>query len=283
MPCSARRSWSLTGFGVGWVNSAADYSRYLPRSASTGGVVFWPTFGGSLPVVILVAYGVLLCASDEKLSKAVALDPIGALTTILPTWFLVPFALVAIGGLVSGAVLDIYSSGLTLLTIGLPTPRWVAAAIDGVVMVLGTIYIVWVADSFLGVFMAFLIILGVPMAAWCGIFLADLLLRRRDYDEAKLFDSSASGYGAVDVAAVATMLVATVVGWGLVIDTTGAGKGLSWLGFLLAPLGLGGRDGAWAYANLGVPVALAIGFIGCLVTRAGVVRRQEAGVRQARR
>jgi len=33
-------------------------------------------------------------------------------------------------------------------------------------MILGTIYIVWVADSFLGVFMAFLIILGVPMAAW---------------------------------------------------------------------------------------------------------------------
>ena len=102
----------MTGFGVGWVNSAADYSRYLPRTASTRGVVGWPTLGGSLPVVILVAYGVLLCASDDKLSEAVALDPVGALTTILPTWFLVPFALVAIGGLVSGAVLDIYSSGL---------------------------------------------------------------------------------------------------------------------------------------------------------------------------
>jgi NCS1 family nucleobase:cation symporter-1 len=266
----------MTGFGVGWVNSAADYSRYLPRSSSTGGVVGWPTLGGSLPVVVLVAYGVLLCASDGKLSQAVALDPIGALTTILPTWFLVPFALVAIGGLVSGAVLDIYSSGLTLLTLGLPTPRWVAAAIDGVLMVLGTIYIVWMATSFLGIFMAFLIILGVPMAAWCGIFLADLLLRRRDYDELKLFDSSDRGYGSFNVAPVALMTVATLVGWGLVIDTTGAGKGLSWLGFLLGPLGLGGRDGGWAYANLGVPVALAVGFVGYLATRAGAVRRQEA-------
>jgi nucleobase:cation symporter-1, NCS1 family len=266
----------MTGFGVGWVNSAADYSRYLPRSASTPGVVGWPTVGGSLPVVILVAYGVLLCASDAKLSAAVAVDPIGALTTILPTWFLVPFALVAIGGLVSGAVLDIYSSGLTLLTLGLRTPRWVAAAIDGVLMVLGTIYIVWVADSFLGIFMAFLIILGVPMAAWCGIFLADLLVRRRDYDEHKLFDHSASGYGSVNVVSVALMVVATLLGWGLVIDTTGAGKGLSWLGFLLGPTGLGGRDGAWAYANLGVPVALAVGFLGYLITRTGAVRRQEA-------
>jgi nucleobase:cation symporter-1, NCS1 family len=266
----------MTGFGVGWVNSAADYSRYLPRSASTRGVVGWPTFGGSLPVVILVAYGVLLCASDDKLSKAVALDPIGALTTILPTWFLVPFALVAIGGLVSGAVLDIYSSGLTLLALGLRTPRWVAAAFDGVLMVLGTIYIVWVADSFLGIFMAFLIILGVPMSAWCGIFLADLLVRRRDYDEVALFDHTDSTYGRANPVAVLLMAVATVVGWGLVIDTTGAGKGLSWLGFLLGPLGLGGRGGGWAYANLGVPVALVVGFVGYLLLQSNAVRRQEA-------
>ncbi len=72
------------------------------------------------------------------------------------------------------------------------------------------------------------------------------------------------------------MLAATLVGWGLVVDTTGAGKGLSWLGFLLGPLGLGGRDGAWAYANLGVPVALVIGFLGYLVLQAGAVRREEA-------
>ena len=266
----------MTGFGVGWVNSAADYSRYLPRTASTRGVVFWPTFGGSLPVVVLVGYGVLLCASDDQLSQAVALDPIGALTTILPTWFLVPFALVAIGGLVSGAVLDIYSSGLTLLALGLRTQRWVAAAIDGVLMILGTIYIVWVADSFLGLFMAFLIVLGVPMAAWCGIFLADLLLRRTDYDEAKLFDAGPAGYGSVRPVSVVLMVVATLVGWGLVIDTTGAGTGLSWLGFLLGPLGLGGRDGGWAYANLGVPVALLVGFAGYALTQAGAVRRQES-------
>jgi hypothetical protein len=71
------------------------------------------------------------------------------------------------------------------------------------------------------------------------------------------------------------MVVATLVGWGLVIDTTGAGKGLSWLGFLLGPLGLGARRG-WAYANLGVPVALALGFAGYVATQAGAVRRQEA-------
>jgi hypothetical protein len=83
-------------------------------------------------------------------------------------------------------------------------------------------------------------------------------------------------YGSFNAVSVVVFVVATAVGWGLVIDTTGAGKGLSWLGFLLGPLGFGGRDGAWAYANLGVPVALVIGFLGYLGLQASAVRRQES-------
>ena len=41
-------------------------------------------------------------------------------------------------------------------------------------MIAGTIYIVFFADDFLGQFMGFLTTLGVPIAAWCGIMLADL-------------------------------------------------------------------------------------------------------------
>ncbi len=264
----------MTGFGVGWVNTGADYSRYLPRDSSTAGVVWWPTFGGSLPVVILVTYGILLAGSSQKLSDAIGSDPIGALTTILPTWFLLPFAIVAVLGLVSGAVMDIYSSGLTLLTLGLPAPRWVAAAIDGVLMVLGAIYIVWISGAdFIYVFEGFLITLGVPMAAWCGVFLADLLLRRRDYDEAALFDARGR-YGAVGLPAVVSMVVAAVVGWGLVVAPFGS-KGLGWLGYFLEPFGLDGKTGTWAFANLGVPVALVIGFVGYLLLGAWHVRRQD--------
>jgi purine-cytosine permease-like protein len=267
----------LTGFGIGWVNAAADYSRYLPRTVRTAGVVFWPTFGGSLPVVLLVSYGVLLCAGHPELSDSIGADPIGALTTVLPDWFLVPFALVAVGGLVSGAILDIYSSGLTLLALGLRAPRWLAALVDGVLMILGTIFIVWIADDFLSVFMAFLIILGVPMSGWCGIFLADLLMRRYPYDERALFARTDDGadYGLVRWESVLLLAAATAVGWGLVIDTTGAADNLTWLGYLLEPLGLGGREGEWAYANLGVPAALVVGFVGYLLLGARAVRRQE--------
>ncbi len=273
----------VSGFGISWVNSAADYSRYLPRRASSRGVIGWTTLGGSLPLVILVAYGVLLAGSDPDLSAALAADPIGALTVALPGWFLVPFAVVAVAGLVSGALLDIYSSGLTLLTLGLPTPRWVAAAIDGVIMIVGTIYIVWFAGDFLTPFFAFLVTLAVPIAAWCGIFLADLLLRRRNYDDADLFDARGR-YGAVNPVGLGSMVVATVIGWGLVVSTAADGyapeaAGFGWQGYLLEPLGLGPKlDGAWTYANLGVIVALVLPFIAYLLLGRSRVRRQEADI-----
>ncbi len=263
----------MTGFGLGWVNSGGDYSRYLPRTASGRGVVLWTTVGASVAPLVLVFYGLLLAGSDPKLAEAIGTDPVGALTTLLPTWYLVPFALVAIGGLIGGAVLDIYSSGLALLTLGLKVPRWVAAGIDGIIMVLGTIYFVWVADSFFLPFQGFLITLGVPIAAWCGVFLADLLQRHRDYAEADLFDPRGR-YGAFGWAAVGSMVVATVVGWGLVTNTYA--ESLAWQGYLLGPVGLGGRDGAWAFANVGVLAALVLGFVGYLLTARTAVRRQEA-------
>ena len=230
----------FSGFGISWVNSAADYSRYLPRSASSRGIVWWTTFGGSLPLVILLTYGVLLAGSDPKLSAALAVDPIGALTIVLPDWFLLPFAIVAVAGLVSGALLDIYSSGLTLLTLGLPVQRWMAAGLDGVIMVIGTIYIVWVADDFLTPFFAFLVTLAVPISAWCGIFLADLLLRKREYDATDLADPRGR-YGSFNAVSVGLMVVSSVIGWGLVVSTARGYEpeacGFGWQGFLLEPLG----------------------------------------------
>ena len=112
--------FGVTGIGLGWVNCAADYSRYLPRTASSKAVVGWTVLGASVVPIVLVIYGAALSASSKDLSEAIAMDPIGALTSLLPTWFLIPFALVAILGLVGGAILDLYSSGLALVSIGVP-------------------------------------------------------------------------------------------------------------------------------------------------------------------
>ena len=262
----------LTGFGLGWVNAAGDYSRYLPRHASSAGVVGWTTFGASLGPVVLLIIGLMLAGSSQELSEAIATDPIGALTTLLPTWFLVPFALVAVLGLIGGAVLDIYSSGLALLSAGLPVPRFLAAAIDGVLMIAGSIYLVFIADNFIGPFQGFLITLGVLIAAWCGIFLGDFALRRRPYASSELLNPRGR-YGSVRPLSLVLMAIGTVVGWGLV--TNSFAGWLAWQGYLLGPFGLGGREGSWAYANLGVLAALLIGFVGTLVLGRRAIRAEE--------
>ena len=260
----------MTAFGLGWVNAAADYSRYLPRSTSGAGVFGWTTFGGAIAPVFLVVYGLLLAGSSPKLSEAIGADPIGALASLLPTWFLVPFAIVSILGLIGGSVLNIYSSGLALLSAGVRVPRYVAAGIDGVIMVVGTVYVAFFANDFVGPFQGFLITLGVPISAWCGVFIADVLLRRRPYAEADLLDPRGR-YGSVRWSAVALVVVGTLLGWGLVTSSTPA---FAWQGYLLGPLG--GREGDWAFANLGVLLALLIGFVGTLLLTARRVRRQES-------
>jgi NCS1 family nucleobase:cation symporter-1 len=183
---------------------------------------------------------------------------------------------VVVLGLIGGALLDIYSSGLSLLAAGLRVPRPVAASIDGTLMVLGTVAVVFFADDFIGPFQGFLITLGVPIAAWCGIMLADIALRKRNYAEAELFDPRGR-YGSVQPVPLILLVLGTFLGWGLVTNTF-AGW-LDWQGYLLEIFGLGGRDGAWAYANLGVLVAFLIGLVGTLALRRRAVRAQEDLVR----
>jgi nucleobase:cation symporter-1, NCS1 family len=190
----------MAGLGIGWVNAAADYSRYLPRSASSRAVVWWTTAGASVGPLILIMFGVLLAADNPDLASSS--NPIGVLAGPLPTWFLVPYMISAVGGMVAGALLDIYSSGLNLLALGLRIPRYKSVAIDGVLMILGNIYILFV----------------------------DLWLwRSGGYIERDLFSGEAS-YGFVNVAGVASFLVATFIGLGLVTSTSPIFR---WVGYLL--------------------------------------------------
>jgi purine-cytosine permease-like protein len=263
--------FGITGIGLGWVNAAADYSRYLPRTVSSKAVVGWTVLGASIVPIVLVIYGAALSASSKDLSEAIAMDPIGALTTLLPTWFLIPFALVAILGLVGGAILDLYSSGLALVSIGVPIKRHKAAIIDAAIMLVGAIYIVWIADNFFYPFQGFLITLGVPVAVWSSIFVADVVMRKKAYSQADLFDPKGV-YGSVNKGSIALMFVGSIIGWGFVTNTFA--PWLEWQGYLLGLIG--GKDGAWAYSNIGVIFALIFGFAGHVLLSYRKIRAQES-------
>lgn len=265
----------LTGFGLGWINISADWSRYQSRTTSDRSIVFWNTLGGASAPVLLVVAGLLLAGSDSSLLDKIGSDPVGALTLLLPSWALIPFWLTAVLSLISGAVLGIYSSGLTLLSLGIKLPRPVAAGIDGLLLTIGTIYVVFFAPDFKGPFESFLLTLGVPLAAWAGIMIADTLRRKREYADAELFDPRGR-YGAFDWISLGTFVTAIAVGWGMVVN-------LPWQGYLMEPLRLafynaaeGYWEGDWGYANLGILFALVFSFLVTYFARAGKIHRQEA-------
>jgi nucleobase:cation symporter-1, NCS1 family len=242
----------MAGLGIGWVNAAADYSRYLPKFVSSRAVVGWTVFGASIAPLVLIVFGVLLAADEPDL--ATSANPIGVLAEPLPTWFLVPYLLVAVGGLVAGAVLDIYSSGLNLLTLGLRVPRYQSVVIDGVLMVAGSIYILFFNESFFLPFQGFLITLGVLLASWAAIFLVDMLRfrLREGYPEEDLA-SHTGRYGAWNAAGVGSFLVAVFIGLGMV--TSGAWV-FSWAGYLLRWFGW--EDSAFGSSSLGLLISFVV-------------------------
>jgi len=104
-----------------------------------------------------------------------------------------------------------------------------------------------------------LITIGVPLAAWSAIFVADVLLRKRVYED-ELFNPFGR-YRGVNWSAILVMAIATFIGYGFVTNTFASW--LSWQGYFMDLIG--GKDGQWGYANVGVLFALVIGFVGRLM------------------
>ncbi|MEV4016635.1 cytosine permease [Nonomuraea angiospora] len=262
--------FAMTLLGLGWVNCGADYSRYLPANSRARSVALWTTLGGAVPPMVLLVFGVLLAGGDPQLAKAAGGDPVGALAQALPTWFLLPYLLTAIGGFLAGAIMDIYSSGLSMLALGVPVRRHYAVLIDGVLMVLGGYYLLFVSSSFLGTFQAFLAIIGVVMAAWVAIFLVDMWRLRaggRSYDERLL----RRGAPALNWAGLVSLVVASAVGLGLI--TSGDPNIARIVGFLMSDEMKAGTFGG---ANLGVVIALVLAGLLYLLITAFTGRRREA-------
>jgi len=104
---------------------------------------------------------------------------------------------------------------------------------------------------------------------WSAIFVTDVLLRK-SYSETDLYSHNGR-YGAWNVQSISIMAIGTFVGWGFVTNTFASW--LSWQGYFLNVVG--GKEGSWAYTNLGVFFALLIGFVGYFLLARKTIARQE--------
>jgi NCS1 family nucleobase:cation symporter-1 len=237
------------GLGLGWVNCGADYTRYLPRNTRSRSLVGWTVLGSSIAPIILIVFGVLLAASDSNL--AVAANPVTYLARPLPTWFLVPFMISAAIGLIAATLTEMYSSGLSLMTLGLRVPRYKSVAIDGVLMIIGVGYIVFFAPSLFGSFAGFVTTFAAILGPWVVIFLVDMwLYRRNGYEDKELYVTSGR-YGAWNWAGLTAFIASSVLALGLVTSTAPAFR---WAGFFLGPFG--GKSGAVGASNIGTVIGM---------------------------
>ncbi len=161
----------IAASGLSWVNMASDYTRYLHPNTPARRVVWATTLGAAIPVFSLMALGVVLASTAPSLASAV--NPVGALEAMLPPWIRVLYLLTAVGGMVTGDILDIYSAGLSLLAAHVRLPRSRTVFVDAALSLTASLYVLLVAKNVVGTFEAFLSLVAGVLAPWTAIFLLD--------------------------------------------------------------------------------------------------------------
>ncbi|NEB81647.1 cytosine permease [Streptomyces sp. SID14478] len=194
--------------GVSWIPTSPDFTRYLPRTASSKAIVRNSIGGAGIVVLPMVLMGAVMAVSTPGLASAA--DPVSFLGDLLPMWIAVPYLLIALVGMLLINAMSMYSAGFTAQTLGFKVPRHWAVSVNALISLVFGGILMLVATSFMGSFIAFLSLLAVAFSAWVGVFGADMFTRKH-YDAAALVDTTAtSAYwykGGFSPAAVAAWAV----------------------------------------------------------------------------
>ncbi|MFJ7153775.1 purine-cytosine permease family protein [Streptomyces sp. NPDC101118] len=230
---------TIAAGGLSWVPSGPDFTRYLPRTASSRGMVGATIGGAALVVVPMVLMGAVMAVGTPDL--ATAQDPVSFIGELLPTWIAVPYLLVALVGMLLINSMSMYSAGFTAQTLGIRVPRAWAVSVNAAISLVFGFLLMVVATSFFGSFISFLTLLAVAFSAWIGVFGVDLW-RGRAYDARALLDTGRSSaywyrggfaWQAMTAwgAALLVGLLFTKVDWfaGPLAGTWIGGNGLGWV------------------------------------------------------
>ncbi|NLR32323.1 purine-cytosine permease family protein [Levilactobacillus tujiorum] len=166
------------GSGISWSMAAADWSAYVKPQASQS-ATFWHTLlGGAVPLFILMWGGVLLSTVEPGLASAA--NPIEVMSHALPSWMTVIYFLVAAGGLIPQCMISLRSARINLATVGIKMSQAHSLILHSAIVIALPVYVLFIAEDFMGNFELFLGFLGTCLAAWVAVFLCDSVLYRQD-------------------------------------------------------------------------------------------------------
>lgn len=233
------------GTGISWAIAGADYSRYQHPQVSERRIFGAVVGGAGIPLLLLMFTGILLSVRLPDLASSG--NPIALIGLSLPRWMSVPYLLAATAGIVTIAILSLYSASLNLLTIGIKLKQSYAVMADAFIMLIIAIYILFFAKNFLDPFIAFLLFCGVFLAAWEAIFILDYLCLRRSrgYQTEQLYAHQGNNHG-VRIIPLIIWLLASFCG--LLVTNSG---------FINGPL----AKGIFADSDLGLFVSFFISLL----------------------
>lgn len=256
--------------GIAWAHSSGDIARHQRPGGSGAGTMLTASFGATLPAFVLVAWGAVLAASSPELARGLVARPVQTLASLLPDWYPVPLIAALALGLLSGAALAAYSGGFAVLSTGLRIPRAQATLIVALVGIAAALGLAFSGADVATVIRDISKTLAVPIAAWVGIFVGELMLRTHPYSAAAL-QRPGGVYSSYRALNLACFVAFTVIGWGLVAASF---PGLEWQGYLFRVFGMSSDD-AIVGTGIGVLVALVGALIVTLATARPAIRRQE--------
>ncbi|MET9374172.1 cytosine permease [Streptomyces sp. NPDC002992] len=178
---------TIAAGGISWVPSGPDFTRYLPRTASSKAMVGSTIGGAGIVVLPMVLMGAVMAVATPGLASAQ--DPVSFIGELLPAWISVPYLLIALIGMLLINSMSMYSAGFTAQTLGIKVSRAAAVSVNAVISLVFGFLLMVVATSFIGSFISFLTLLAVAFSAWIGVFGVDML-RRRSYDGVALMDTT---------------------------------------------------------------------------------------------
>ncbi|MFJ3764319.1 cytosine permease [Streptomyces sp. NPDC090082] len=178
---------TIAAGGISWVPSGPDFTRYLPRTASSRAMVGSTIGGAGIVVLPMVLMGAVMAVSTPDLASAQ--DPVSFIGELLPMWISVPYLVIALIGMLLINSMSMYSAGFTAQTLGIKVSRAAAVSVNAVISLVFGFLLMVVATSFIGSFISFLTLLAVAFSAWIGVFGVDML-RRRSYDATALMDTT---------------------------------------------------------------------------------------------
>lgn len=197
------------GSSISWSMAAADWGAYV-RPNTRLSATFWnTTLGAATPLFILMAGGVLLSTISPSL--ATASDPYQVMYNAIPGWFGFLYFLVAAGGIIPQCLVSFRSARINLSTIGIEVSQKTSLTIHALIIIVISVYVLFISGNFLTNFELFLNFLGICLAAWVAIFLVDNVIYRHDgYDVFLMKEDSPVHY---NWPGIISWIIATVFGF----------------------------------------------------------------------